>query len=117
MPPFLRRAAVTSPILALLVGAGVLLAPARGEAFCRSTTCRGNCARDDKGCKTSGAPLYWAATCVGFSFQEDGTRNIPNRLSRPAIVAALFEWVDRDCPQGGTSTITFTQLDDVACHK
>src|SRR5438046_2859977 len=101
------------PLLAL--GAALLLGAAPAAAFCRSTTCAGDCPRDDDGCKTTGRPLSWPGVCVGFSMQKDGTVNLPMEQVRPVIEAAFATWSDLDCG-GGQASIAFSELDEVSCH-
>jgi hypothetical protein len=105
---------VRASFLAALVAAS--FGASSASAFCRSTTCSGACARDDDGCKTTGIPLAWPGLCVGFSVQHDGTRNLPMADVRSAIEASFVTWSDLDCG-GGTSSVAFSELDDVACHR
>jgi hypothetical protein len=86
------------------------------EAFCRSTTCTGECPRDEAGCKTTGAKLAWPSMCVGVSLQADGTANIPMVQVRKVIAASFVAWSELDC-EGEPATIAFAQLDDVGCHR
>jgi hypothetical protein len=99
----------------LALGAALLLGAAPASAFCRSTTCTGDCPRDDDGCKTTGHPLAWPGVCVGFSLQKDGTANLPLDQVRPVIEQAVATWADLDCG-AGTTSIAFSELDDVSCH-
>jgi hypothetical protein len=85
-------------------------------AFCPSTTCVDDCQYDDGGCKLDGTPLYWKTSCVGFSFQKDGTENMPMEDVRPAITAAFAAWAALPC-EDGEASITFVPLSDVTCHK
>jgi len=87
------------------------------SAFCRSTTCRGDCPTDDNGCVTSGKPLYWAGGCVGYSLQKNGTQNLPFDEVRVAIQKSFFEWTERDCGTGKRSSLTFSELVDVECKR
>lgn len=94
----------------------MLLAAARdASAYCRSTTCTSDCARDDDGCKTTGEPLFWASRCVGFSVQKDGTANLPLDEVRPVLEAAFLAWTDLPCDTGAAS-IAFSAQADVACR-
>jgi hypothetical protein len=94
---------------------GASLPVASASAFCRSTTCTGTCARDDDGCKTTGAKLFWPGGCVGFSIQQDGSANLSIAAIRPVIKASFVTWTDLTCPDG-TATLSFSQLADVACR-
>ncbi len=86
------------------------------SAFCRSTTCTGDCERDADGCKTTGKKLSWKSACIGYSLQRDGTENIPMKHVRPAIARCFANWVDLEC-EDGTATISFSELDDVSCRQ
>lgn len=86
-------------------------------AFCRSTTCRGDCPTDDDGCPTSGKPLYWAGNCVGYSLNKDGTQNLPMDEVRVAIQKSFFEWTERDCGTGKRSSLAFSAGPDVVCKR
>lgn len=99
----------------LALGAALLLGAAPAAAFCRSTTCTGDCTRDDSGCKTTGQPLAWPGVCVGFSLQKDGTVNLAMEDVRAAIEQAFATWSDLPC-DAGPASIAFSELDDVSCH-
>ena len=101
----------------LLFSASVLLGATGAEAFCRSTTCSGDCPiDDDQGCKTTGKPLFWPGLCVGFSIQKDGTEHLAKNDVRAAIQAGFIAWSDVDCG-GAPATIAFSELAEVACHR
>ncbi len=126
-PPSLRHHRGTDPrvrcvVLAsrllprLIITTAVLFCAAPAAAFCRSTTCSGDCPRDDAGCKTTGHKLAWPGLCVGFSLQKDGTRNLPMDQVRPVIEQGFANWSDRACGSGMAS-IAFAELADVSCHE
>jgi Matrixin len=101
---------------AFAAGAALILATSGAGAFCRSTTCVGDCPRDANGCKTTGVPLRWPGLCAGFSLQRDGTANLPMEDVRKAVAAAFVAWSDLDCGHGEAS-IAFSELADVSCHE
>jgi MYXO-CTERM domain-containing protein len=101
---------------ALPVLAALTLASAPASAFCRSTTCTGDCPRDEDGCKTTGEPLAWPGLCVGVSLQRDGTANHPMDDVRSAIEAAIVAWSEIDCGDGPAS-LAFSPEDDVSCKR
>lgn len=94
----------------------VLGTPAVAAAFCRSTTCTGDCKRDDDECKTTGKKLFWKSSCIGYSLQRNGTENLPMKHVRPAIERCFANWVDLECDDG-TASMSFSELDDVSCHQ
>ena len=110
----LRRAgALTCAVAALL---GSLATAGRAEAYCRSTTCTGDCPRDENECKTTGQPLYWSSSCVGISLNSSGGAYVPYKYFQQAAEKALLEWSDLPC--GGAdqvASIAFSQLDDITC--
>ena len=91
------------------------LAP-EAAAFCRSTTCTGDCPRDENECKTSGEKLYWKSSCVGFSLQKDSSIHIPMKYFEQVAQRSFVQWTELECDTG-LASIAFSQLDDVACHK
>jgi MYXO-CTERM domain-containing protein len=113
----LPRNAVSARAVALGVGAALLLASAGAEAFCRSTTCSGECARSEDNCKMEGVKLYWPTQCVGFSLDRGGSEHIPLDVIRKVTAVSLAQWSALECPGGGSATFAYTQLKDVDCHK
>jgi MYXO-CTERM domain-containing protein len=109
-----RRVRPLFASVALGVAAAIAATPA--AAFCRSTTCTGDCARDDDGCKTTGAKLFWPGVCVGVSLQRDGSINIPIDDVRDVVAASFATWSALDC-DGAAATISFSELADVSCHE
>jgi hypothetical protein len=114
---FASRLLPKGAFVALAGLAAVAAAAPDARAYCRSTTCSGDCPRDDDGCKTTGKPLAWSGLCVGFSLQEDASANLPMERARPAIVASMITWSEVECDGGGLSTIAFSRLDDAACRR
>jgi hypothetical protein len=102
--------------IALFAFVASLAASTDAHAYCRSTTCAGSCARDGAGCKTQGLPLYWASSCVGFSLQEDGSEHIAFADFAEVAILSFLAWSELDCG-GGLSSIAFTRLADVECHR
>ena len=87
------------------------------HAWCRSTTCSdADCPRDADNCKTTGHPLFWPTSCIGFSIQKDGTANLPMSEARRVIVDSFVTWSDLACRGGGQADIGFGELHDATCH-
>lgn len=113
MSPRLRIRLLSAAIAAAacaVLGAGDAL------AYCRSTTCVGDCARDDDDCKLDGAKLYWPGMCVGFSLNVQASEFIALETFRPVAQASFAAWSDVDCGTG-FATIAFLEQDDVDCHN
>jgi hypothetical protein len=102
--------------LGLVVGLG--FASREASAFCRSTTCSGDCPTDDNGCPSTGQPLFWPTSCVGFSLQKNGTQSLDFADVRLAIQQSFQAWSEVPCPDksGSAATMTFSELDDVSCR-
>jgi hypothetical protein len=116
-PVMLRLRSTRSALLSLGAFAVISVGFAsEASAFCRSTTCTGDCARDENECKTTGEPLYWASSCVSFSLQQDSSIHIPMKYFEQAAQRSFVAWTDLEC-ETGLATVAFSQLDDVACHK
>lgn len=103
---------------ALAAGLATLAAsPSTASAFCRSTTCSGDCARNVDGCKTSGKDLSWPGLCVGFSLQRNGTSFIPMETVRAVVSRSFVTWSDVPCANGELATIAFSPSPDASCRK
>lgn len=103
--------------LATLLTLGLLSAiPREASAFCRSTTCSGDCPRNVDGCKVAGKDLYWRSFCVGFSLQKDGSSFIPMDVVRATVARSFVTWSDVACENGELATIAFSPASDVSCH-
>src|ERR1700733_8608678 len=102
-----------------VVGLVLIGAAKDARAFCRSTTCRGDCPVDDQGCPSSGIPLSWPTSCVGFSLQKNGTQSLDLEDTRIAVQKSFEAWSEVPCPDAGGKfgAMTFSELDDVDCHK
>lgn len=85
------------------------------HAFCRSTTCKGECPTDDAGCPSTGLPLSWKGSCVGLAFQQGYTRKLPKADVKAAIERSMFAWTGVACSAGGRATIAFSEAGEVAC--
>ncbi len=93
-----------------------LLASPHASAYCRSTTCVGECPRDEDECKTTGTKLYWAGGCVGFSLQQDSSVHIPMKYFRQVAQRSFLAWTELEC-DSGISSLSFAELDEVSCKK
>lgn len=110
-----RRPSISARALLAGVLTLGLFAPAKVEAFCRSTTCLGDgCEYDFNGCEQRGIPLSWSGRCVGFSLNERLTRNLPAAQVREVIAESIEAWSGLAC-EGGEATLSFQQLADTRC--
>lgn len=106
---------------ALAAGIAVLSVAAQASAFCRSTTCRttgGNeCPTDDDGCVTKGAKLSWPTSCIAYATNRLGTQDLDPADTRAIIRKTFQAWSDVPCPDGGVASMTFQELEPIACKK
>ncbi len=105
-----------SPRFASLAALALLFTATNASAFCRSTTCTGNCKRNADLCKIEGAPLYWSSLCVGFSLNIDASAHITFPVFKKVVEKSIAPWSLPTCPKGDGS-IAFSELKPVACHK
>ncbi|KYF60180.1 protease, partial [Sorangium cellulosum] len=87
-------------------------------AYCRSNTCKVPelCLQDDlpRGdCK----PLRWTGDCIGFSIQEDASREVSYQQISEVVEAAFRTWQEAPCPGGGTPGLRVLNLGPVACGE
>jgi hypothetical protein len=108
-----RALSIASVAVAVGFAAGVAT---EASAYCRSTTCTGECARDELGCKIDGAKLFWASGCVGFSLQKDASIHIPMKYFRQVTEKSFVTWSQLECDTG-LSSLAFSETEDVACHQ
>jgi MYXO-CTERM domain-containing protein len=114
----MQAAGRLKPLVASIAAfVALTIAAGPASAFCRSTTCTGDCPRDDDGCKTTGKKLFWPGVCVGVSLQRDGSANIPKPFVQAVMADSFATWSALDCGAGGTATISFSELADVSCHE
>ena len=77
---------MTRFLSALAVGAAVAGAAPPVHAFCRTTTCDANKAKEqcvkEGGCIVTGLPLFWAGRCISFGVDHEGRRS-GESITRP----------------------------------
>jgi len=124
----------------LAIGAvGTLAIEHDALAFCRSTTCTctkdealpqrnglpqstcgqatGECPRDEHGCKTSGIPVAWGASCIGFSPNLAGTSQLTADEYYASFDAAFQAWALADCGDGKHPSIQVLTLRPTSCAE
>lgn len=103
------------------LGAWLFLAP-RAAAFCRATTCDPkleNCPRNDERCLSSGAPLYWASSCLTMNVHSTGSlkRGISAQQTQDVLQRAFDAWTMTSCDGGGTPSIHMELGAVVECDR
>jgi hypothetical protein len=92
----------------LALGAAVVAVAVHAETafgFCRATTCdvtKGKCVDDERGCETTGKPLFWNGGDVELQVDEAGSilRDLSAADTQHAIETALSTWMSADCADG-----------------
>ncbi|WP_438015450.1 matrixin family metalloprotease [Sorangium sp. So ce315] len=100
------------------VALAVMASAPEASAYCRSNTCKVPelCLQDDlpRGdCK----PLRWTGDCIGFSIQEDASREVSYQQISDVVEAAFRTWQEAPCPGGGTPGLRVLNLGPVACGE
>lgn len=98
-----------------LLAVAILGATTTASAFCRSTSCAGECGRDDDNCKTLGAPLFWPSLCVGFALSHQSSEHIPFSDFEALAIRSVASWSSLACPKGEAS-IAFVAQPASTCH-
>ncbi len=107
---------------AAFAGALASAAAADAHAFCRTTTKAIDptfVPTPDEPCWTEGLPLYWANACIGYSIQQDASKQISFNDVQAAMDTAFARWTNAACPSGGAApkpSIEVRYLGPVACH-
>jgi hypothetical protein len=106
-------------LLSTTIGLALAIWVGQAGAFCRSTTCRGECPTDGNGCPSTGQPLFWPRSCLGFSLQKNGTQSLDLADVRLAIQKSFQAWSEVPCVAGvgAAASMTFSEIEDVACNK
>ncbi len=122
-----RLAANGAPGRLATVGALALAALAAVErpasAYCFTYDCdptSGQCG-DDPGdpadCPEGEVRLYWPVACIGFSLQEDASRQVNIAAFEPLAQAAFASWTNIDCGGGRAPSLKASYAGRIACDK
>jgi hypothetical protein len=103
--------------------AALLLHASGASAFCRTTTCDPNdakehCVIDANGCVTTGKPLAWASSCVTVGVQQMGSpRNGLGYDDVANVVEQAFgAWMNASCGTGKPS-IDVKLIEPIECGE
>ena len=113
------------------LGALVIVASRDARAFCRTTSVPIDpsfVSTPDTPCWTEGLPLYWKTACVGYSIQQDASKQVSFNDAQSGMETAFAQWTNATCPadvdggadDGGASSrasIDVRFLGAVACHE
>ncbi len=93
------------------------------HAFCRTTTVQidpGFVPTQATPCWDQGLPLYWKNACVGYSIQQDASKQVSFNDAQTGMETAFSQWTSAACPSTTSSTevsVAVRFLGGVACHK
>ena len=111
-------------LLVGLVTCGALTVAARdASAFCRTTTVSIDptfVSSPEQPCWTDGLPLYWKSACVGYSIQQDASKQVSFNDAQNGMETAFAQWTNATCTTGTSSSkasIDVRFLGPVACHQ
>jgi hypothetical protein len=108
--------------------AGVVAVAALGlardaHAFCRTTTVQIDASfipTPEQPCWTQGLPVYWLHACVGYSINEQASKQVSFDDAQNGMQTAFAQWTNATCPTATSSSkasIDVRFLGPVACHK
>ena len=82
-------------LVASALGLAGFTAVSEADAYCRTTTCP-LCDYDEKGCPT-GQPIFWPSSCVTFSMQYRGSKQVDLTTATTVMDNAFAVWQDLQC--------------------
>ncbi|WP_394850120.1 matrixin family metalloprotease [Pendulispora brunnea] len=102
--------------------AALMFSASNADAYCRTTTdgLISGCNVVGNQCCSVGRPLYWVSSCVGWSLQKNGTRQLPYNTVKSIIGGAFEKWSKVSCTRtSGTSKVTLNLVEqpDVDCSE
>lgn len=104
----------------LAVGIALLAGPSTASAFCRTTTCEPDletCARDDRGCVTTGVQLRWSKLPIIYRVSAHGSTAFGHDEARAKIAAAFDVWTKAICADGRKTSLSVIEGDAIAEDK
>jgi len=107
-----------------LLFAALFCAAPEASAFCRTMSQAVDPSftpTPEQPCWTGGNPLYWKNACVGYSIQENASRQVSFDDAARVMAAAFSQWTNASCPTttAGSSkaSIDVRFLGAVGCHQ
>lgn len=106
----------------LCAGLALSLWQSPAQAFCRTTSCPSSpigtgqlCTPADPG--DCGKALFWPSPCVGFTLQQDASKQVSLELSESIFRTAFDTWMKAQCPGGGTPRVRIEYMGPVSCDN
>jgi hypothetical protein len=114
-----RRRGLVVALTTLALVAGLVAVPRAAHAYCRTTTqpLPANYNPASRGCYTQGLFLFWRSACVGFSINQDASKNIPFADAKRIIDAAFGTWVSSKCSDGEAPGIAVSDMGAAECAE
>ncbi len=103
-----------------LAALSVLFAPARAEAYCRTSACPGDI--PGQLCEPAlpndcGMPLYWSPACLGVAVQRDASSQVGLASAEALVAAAFAAWENADCGNGERPAVHVELFEPVPCDE
>src|SRR5262245_3350630 len=93
------------------------------QAYCRSSTCQPDPELGIQGavCEPPqetdcGVPLRWERDCMGYTVQQDASKEISLKTAQKTLAAAFATWEAADCGKGGPG-IHAVDMGTVECDR
>jgi MYXO-CTERM domain-containing protein len=98
-----------------------LLAAGTAGAYCRTTSCMQGMPHSAQVCQPPesddcGVPLFWASHCIGYSVQQDASKQVTFAQTEQVLKSAFASWTSAACP-GGTPQMQVTEAAKAVCHQ
>src|SRR5262249_16411367 len=89
------------------------------SAFCRTSACGKNAGAV---CTPSlpsdcGKPLFWGTSCVGYSIQQDASKQVSFAETEKIVAEAFAAWTNAACEDGRRVGIVAFELPGAECAK
>jgi hypothetical protein len=114
------RASRSRRLIATVLAVALSTFSSTASAFCRTTTCEPDletCARDDRGCVTTGVQLRWSKLPVIYRVSARGSTAFGRDEARTKIAAAFDVWTKAVCSDGRKTSLSVVEGDAMAEDK
>jgi Matrixin len=108
--------------VALLTAGAALLTAGAAHAYCRTSSCMEGMPHtaavcDPPASDDCGTPIAWPQPCVGFSVQENASREVTFAQTETVMKQAFASWTTAACPGGGTPRMQVTEAAPAICDQ
>jgi hypothetical protein len=131
-----RPRALTAVLFVASLGVGAvggLGAERPAHAFCRTSTCPlpPDFSPSSAGCQPAGfaeycaalappvvpLPIWWRNACQSYDIQQDASVQVPYAVAVQSFATSFSKWTGAACPDGGSPSVSVTNLGPVACDE